>query len=813
MDLRTQTSLLAAALAMAIAASVVLRARRRRVHWLFFLFGTSIGLWYLTTFLERLAGQPVWQRINLFCAILLPIAGVQFFRAFVDEQHRRMVTLYRIAVFTAAVLVILILTPLYSHLALKSALFTYVLVVLAMALAAIYTLGRNATSRFEGARLRYLALVGAFAATFTLVDYLPYVGLDIPPVGTVLTLIFLYVLSQSVLRYRLLDLYELAGRLTVLTALAFTLATIFWALVELAGGRFFLHSVGAALVILLMFDPLRARVEEYISQVFFRERYDLERTVTELRRRVAHVLEIDAMARVLLEGLERSRRITHGAIYLVDEDQRGYDLSAHVGPPPAARIEIAPARPVLDRLRREGTLVIENVSRELDDRRNMGEEREAETLFEIRQTLEALQASVCIAIQGERGDIYGLLCVRDERLKDAFTPEELQLLRGLATQAAIGVENSRLYDRMKERDRLAALGAMAAGLAHEIRNPLGAIKASAQFLAEPSPEGSSTPSSQNQDAHEFLGIIVEEVDRLNRVVSSFLDYARPEIGDALPIDVNTAVQRTMQLLGPECQNAGVETRVKVDDNLPQVRIDVEQLRQVLINLVHNAVQAMDGGGDLRVETRATEAADVHGALRRWVEILVRDTGPGIPQRVLANLFVPFVTTKDRGTGLGLAISQRIVTRAGGYLKARSQHGEGTTLTVRLPAAEEGAADTVRRPSRPIGGGEAMRTPIAAIQAATPGAAAAIHAPPNRLIVPGAAPLPTSNNQSAPPVTAAAAAPPPAGTPPHPSAYGASGPPPVTSGSPSAGPAGPVSGSGEPTGEGAEDRASNLVAKR
>jgi two-component system, NtrC family, sensor histidine kinase HydH len=676
-DLRTQISLIAALISLALACSVLLRSRRKRVHLLFGGFAFAVALWYATTFLLRWSGGPVWERINLVCAVLLPLGAGQFFRAFLAEEDRRIQQLTRIAFATAAGLVLLVFTPFAGHVALAGAIFVWVTIFLFATLSVVYRRGLTAPSRFEGGRLRFLALVGALGAFFTLVDYLPYVGVDIPPVGTILVLIFLYVLSQSIVQYRLLDLYELTGRLAVLTALSFTLATILWALVYFARERFFLHAVVASLVLLLLFDPLRARVEEKISQFFFRERYHFEQVITSLRRRIARVLEVDQLAQLMVDGLAESRRVTHAAVYLVDEDGRGHDLKGHLGPEPPRRIELAPARPLLDRLSREGVLILEAMERELGERRQGGEDREAETVYEVVQTMEAMGASLCLAMQSEQGDLYGLVGVRDDRMRDAFSPEEVQLLAGLAAQAAITVENSRLYRRMKERDRLAALGEMAAGLAHEIRNPLGAIKASAQYLSEeedPGPGG------------EFLDIIVDEVDRLNRVVSSFLDYARPSEGDPEPIDVNATVDRTMQLLRPECAAAAVRAELLLDPDLPKVRIDVEQLRQVLINLVQNALQAMEGGGQLTVETGSREHRRLHVQVRREVEIRVRDTGPGIDENVLKNLFVPFVTTKSRGTGLGLAISQRIINAAGGIIEARSAPGHGTTFIVRLPAS-------------------------------------------------------------------------------------------------------------------------------
>ena len=685
MDARTQTSFIAALLCFALAASVLLRTRRQRDRWLFGILATNTGLWYVSTFMLGVVGRvPFWERFNLICGVLLPLSAVRFFGVLVPWETGRTRFLRRASVVAAVVLLGAMLTPFYDHAVVVGGLLTYVTVFLSLALGYLYKLGLETESHVEGARLRYIALVGGFGALFTLVEYLPYAGLDIPPVGTILILVFLYALSRSITHYRLIDLYELAGRLGVLTALAFVLAFILWLMRLVAGDQLFLHVVVSAFVVLILFDPVRTKVQEWISQVFFHERFELEQTILALRRSLAHILEIDELGEVLIDGLNASPRFTQGALYLLGPDARVFILKNHFGPKPAERVEMAPARPLLDRLSRTGAAVLENAERELEERRLLGDDREAETAHDIAVTMRALQASLCLGLRGESGDLYGFLAVRDDRLRDAFSREEVQLLAGLATQVAVTVENSQLYQQMKEKDRLAALGEMAAGLAHEIRNPLGSIKASAQYLSE--------TAEQREDRGEFLDIIVDEVDRLNRVVSSFLDYARPAHTDPEPIYVNSAVQLTLQFLRPECDSAEVELHVAMDPDLPKVRIDIEHLRQVLINLVQNAVQAMTSGGDIYVETRTQDRFRIGGGARRWVQISVRDTGPGIAPGLLANLFVPFVTTKQQGTGLGLAISQRIVSETGGRIDVRSRQGVGTTFVVLLPAEPDAALD-------------------------------------------------------------------------------------------------------------------------
>jgi signal transduction histidine kinase len=233
---------------------------------------------------------------------------------------------------------------------------------------------------------------------------------------------------------------------------------------------------------------------------------------------------------------------------------------------------------------------------------------------------------------------------------------------------------------MKEKDRLAALGEMAAGLAHEIRNPLGAIKGAAQYL---SPE--NLPAENN----EFLQIIVDEVNRLNSVVSHFLDYSRPLKQNFVPVELSNVICRTAKLLSSDLPE-NVVLKIDVRENLPKVSADAEQLKQVLINLIQNAVQAMPEGGTITLTVRSPDSIPGwrFASAPETVEIRVLDTGNGIPEEARPHIFVPFYTTKEQGTGLGLAICDRIVKSHGGSIMISSRIGEGTEFIIRLPAIPE-----------------------------------------------------------------------------------------------------------------------------
>jgi signal transduction histidine kinase len=463
----------------------------------------------------------------------------------------------------------------------------------------------------------------------------------------------------------------------------------------------------------MLFEPLREMAEGYVARVLLRERVDLERAVGRARARLVHVLQLGEMQDVVMAALESSRRATGAALYLRDPGGSDFALASSFGPPAPMRVEAAAAGPIVERLERMASLSLEEAALRLAEHRRAGRARDAEgdeRLLAASELLGPYRQGLCLPIRGEDRELRGLLLIVDDRVRDAFSPDDVALLESLALQIGVVVENTKQYRRMQERDRLTVLGQMAAGLAHEIKNPLGAIKGAAQLLGDARGGGRLGPSER-----EFLGIILEEVARLDRVVGSVLDYARPSKGDVGAVDPNAVVKRTLKLLSSDAEVS--DARMDLDPSVPKVRADAEQLRQVLINLIRNAVQAMGTSGAVYVSTRSrVERHPAGGADASWVEIAVRDEGPGIAPQVMKNLFVPFVTTKERGTGLGLAISQRVVAEMGGRIDAVSRPGQGSTFTVLLPVATDVANGAVSdptaapKPSEPTVAGPATERP-------------------------------------------------------------------------------------------------------
>ena len=235
-------------------------------------------------------------------------------------------------------------------------------------------------------------------------------------------------------------------------------------------------------------------------------------------------------------------------------------------------------------------------------------------------------------------------------------------------------------EHLRRAERLSVLGQVAAGLAHEIRNPLAGLKGALEIIASRVPPNSTEA--------EFAGIAARDVARLDGLVTDFLTYARPRDPELYDLDLYAVIEHVVAGITPEADRSGVRLAVEAAAVPVSVRVDREQMTQVFLNLVLNAVQASRARRTVRVRLHAE--AD-------WAAVDVVDEGAGIQPEQLERIFEPFFTTRPRGTGLGLAISQRIVVAHGGTLEVASTSPAGTTFRVRLPAANSPAPSVTSRP--------------------------------------------------------------------------------------------------------------------
>ena len=240
-----------------------------------------------------------------------------------------------------------------------------------------------------------------------------------------------------------------------------------------------------------------------------------------------------------------------------------------------------------------------------------------------------------------------------------------------------------LEAEVRRGETLAAAGRMAVGLAHEVRNPLGAIRGAVQLLARELGESK---------LREYTDVLLTEVDRVNRIIEMLLDLSRPVQLRPVPLNLHQLLERVALLTEETARTQGVTIVRRYDPSLPPIRGDEDRMLQVFHNLVRNAVDAMKNGGRLTLSTRMSldplfGKVDLGSGQRAMVEAQIIDEGSGIAPDVRAKIFDPFFTTKDRGLGLGLAICHRIIEEHQGAIQIDSTPGRGTTVTCFLPIAK------------------------------------------------------------------------------------------------------------------------------
>jgi len=237
----------------------------------------------------------------------------------------------------------------------------------------------------------------------------------------------------------------------------------------------------------------------------------------------------------------------------------------------------------------------------------------------------------------------------------------------------------RLHDtEMVQAEHLATMGELAAGVAHEIRNPLAGIAGAIEIISKDFPK--------DHPDREILEDLRQEVRRIEKVLSDLLTYARPKAPQFGMADLKDTVARTLQFARQQIGSKNVEFSIQIPSPLPRFRMDPEQLHQVLLNLVINGIQALDREGKITIQARVQSGA---GGPNRpnYVEISVSDTGTGISREQLEKIFRPFYTTKRGGTGLGLSLCRRIISQHGGTLTAESEVNKGSRFIIRLPMRE------------------------------------------------------------------------------------------------------------------------------
>lgn len=638
-------ALASAGLNAAIAVLAWVRSRGSSLYRSFALISASFSLWslaYLGAWPEF--ADPDWLRVLFTPLCWLPGAALAFVWSFTGveggERRWRTVPLYA----AGAALFGLLWTGRITLLQFRAAFMAGGLPVFAAALYLLYRHWREAADAAEANRRGYLFAASAIAVLGGFTDFLPSLGLRAPALANAAFVAYSLIVLNAIGRHHLLDLGSAAGSAATLlgasTLLGLLLAALAWATSEV-GGSLFLNFFVVSAVLAVALPFVWERLNRAFNRLVFRRQAQQERALERLERELGGAAALAAIE----EAAARAVRSAWGA-----------QSSAAWA---AGRL-----RPF------EGGATLSEEERKLFERvdgpvTEPGLEHEGTPrALRLRALLKARSARAAVPVARD-GNLVGVVFL-SAPAAGFYDLAALRWFRRLEAAVAGAVRSAELTQELLHRERLAQMGVLAAGIAHEVRNPLSAMRGAVELLCG----GAKEP-----ERGEYLQVLSEEITRLDGLVADLLDYASPSPGRPRA-SWRAAFERVERLLKPELPDGGALAAEGEDRALA---VSGKHLQQILLNLVRNALRAAPSSGP-RVLVRVSAS----GA---GVRLEVEDNGPGFPESLLPALFTPFASRGAGGTGLGLATVRRLAELYGGRAWAGNPGpGRGARVIVELPLA-------------------------------------------------------------------------------------------------------------------------------
>jgi two-component system NtrC family sensor kinase len=690
----------------ALGCFVLLKNSKSRLYRVFSLYSFSIAIWSGTLALHVSTAN---HSFALFTgkylhvgAALIPVLFVHFVSEFFGDSKRLLARFILPGLYMIAIVFIVLcvngtlvskVAPKYGIRFLMVANSDYIYLVLFFVLCALWGLfrlfkGYLGAQGLRRNQIKYL-LFGSLLGYVGGVDNFLYLY-DITifplfPYGTYAIPIYVSITAYAIIQYRLLDINVVVKKTLIYALLLLVLLIPCYVLViwsqQVAFGlvnyTFSMFTLALFIIVAFLFPKLRFRTEEALEKALFQKRVDYRETLLRSSKDMVSIVDLENLSTNLVRTVSRGLGTDKASLYLLDDTKGTYSLGANVGfeaeqsPLPA----VSKSDPLIQLLVKNRDGVV---------REELEMMRSEVAFLQAAETMGQVQAETSVPIMS-KGKLIGVLNLGHKEGREIYSTEDLELLSTLANQAAIAIENARLYQNLKQSqdtlrraDRLSSLGLLTAGLAHEIRNPLVAIRTFTQLLPE-----------RYDDAEfreGFQGLALKEVDRICGLINDLLSFARPSRPNVAEENMNDVVDGIARILETEAKEKSVEIKRDFSANLPKVWIDREQMKQVFMNLILNAIQAMKDGGSVFISTRVVAKYDAEPS-GQFVQVEIRDTGVGIPEENLDHIFDPFFTSKAEGSGLGLSVSHQIIREHGGHVTVESKIGKGTTFFVNMPTGK------------------------------------------------------------------------------------------------------------------------------
>jgi len=477
--------------------------------------------------------------------------------------------------------------------------------------------------------------------------YLLKYNIPIFPYGHYLTFLYVIITAYAILRYRLMDITIVIRKGVVYSTIIALITAVYLLIIHFSshlfgtlGGTY--NTILTLLLIFIFafaFQPLRENLQKIIDKLFFKSKYDYQQTIKNLSMAVTKTLELDKILDMVAESLANTFKIDKIAIFVDKKDS--FNLKKNIG---FKNITVTT---------RSKDLILQG---------------EAEL---------PKDASIYIPIVTKE-KLIGAIILGNKLSSDMFTTEDIDLLITLGNQLGSAIENAKLLEdilntqkQLYQADKMASLGTIAAGMTHEIKNPLTVIKNLVQITKE------RYKNADDEFFDSFDEMVPRQVERISNIVDNLLKFGRPKEPQKVDLDLNKVLDDSIRMFENKCAKRGIDI-IKKYGNLSKISADPELLLQAFTNIILNSIQAMEDGGELAIKTLQNQ---------NKIIVEISDTGTGIAEDNLKNIFDPFYTTKDIGTGLGLSVTYKIIKEHCGEIFVNSKVGDGTKFKIEFLIGE------------------------------------------------------------------------------------------------------------------------------
>lgn len=669
-----------------LALFVYTKNKKNSTNIAFALFSSTIALWSFSVWGLHVASNSSvasnWSRIFSFGMLFIPATFIHFIFAITQKINKNKHSIY-LSYLIATIFSLLNVSGLlvrdFVNVGVKytpKPTILYILWMLnftiwmAYGLYVLYKTYKTTSNLIEKNQIKFVFIAYAVAVIFAFTNAPLSFGIKIYPIGGLSSIIYTGIVAYAIVKYQLMDIEIIIRKGIVYAALTACVTGGYVLLVGISYAvlgmnrtmhrSLILEGVSASIIAFVVLN-FKNRIQDAIDRLFFRDKYDYRKTLATLSDNLSSIFGLDKMLVAVLDTIITTVHIDKGLVLLLNSDKQAFEARY------AVNID-SETRKILE-IKRD-TPFVRSV---MDSRHGFIHGENGGDIGDLPGKA-GIVLSLPLRIKGK---VLGILCLGNKLSEEAYTDEEQELFMTIANQAAVAVENALLYAEMREMeknihqaDKLASLGALASSVAHEVKNPLVSFKTFVQLIGK--------KDSNPETIKRLQAVVSNELDRVENILNELLNFSRTPREKLQNVNLGKTINEMLELMQIEILKNHIKVTANYEAGLPDIIGDRDQLKQVFLNIILNAIDVMKDGGNISISAKRDGKS---------VKISIADTGPGISKEDAVKVFKPFFTTKEKGTGLGLSISRKIIKNHNGKIEIVSppeNEKNGTAFIISIP---------------------------------------------------------------------------------------------------------------------------------